>query len=84
MADPSRGPPLQKRAYEISNLLKDFKISGKISDLQPIQQKISRFNLLRIIVCNLEKRGLGSLVPRLPPPLARNYCVQGGGAWERG
>ena len=28
----SRGPPLPKRAYEISNLPKDFKISAKISD----------------------------------------------------
>ena len=31
-----RGPPLPKRAYEISNLPKDFRF-------QPIQQKISRF-----------------------------------------
>ena len=28
----SRGPPLPKRVYEISNLPKDFKISAKISD----------------------------------------------------
>ena len=30
--DKPRGPPLPKRAYEISNLPKDFKISAKISD----------------------------------------------------
>ena len=43
----SRGPPLPKRAYEISNLPKDFKISAKISDFSrfsKISAKISEFS----------------------------------------
>ena len=45
-----RGPPLPKRAYEISNLPKDFKISAKISDFSrfskrfQISAKISDFS----------------------------------------
>ena len=41
-----RGPPLPKRAYEISNLPKDFKISAKIQDFSKdfkISAKISDF-----------------------------------------
>ena len=34
-----RGPPLPKRAYEISNLPKDFKISAKISDFSRFSKR---------------------------------------------
>ena len=38
-----RGPPLPKRAYEISNLPKDFKISAKISDFSRFSKRLRRF-----------------------------------------
>ena len=40
----SRGPPLPKRAYEISNLPKDFKISAKISDFSRFSKRFQDFS----------------------------------------
>ena len=39
-----RGPPLPKRAYEISNLPKDFKISAKISDFSRFSKRFQDFS----------------------------------------
>ena len=39
----ARGPPLPKRAYEISNLPKDFKISAKISDFSRFSKRFQDF-----------------------------------------
>ena len=40
----ARGPPLPKRAYEISNLPKDFKISAKISDFSRFSKRFQDFS----------------------------------------
>ena len=55
-----RGPPLPKRAYEISNLPKDFKISVKISDFARISAEISRFHVISGEISRFQQRFHGS------------------------
>ena len=62
----SRGPPLPKRAYEISNLprfqrrFQDFKISAKISDFARISAEISRFHVISGEISRFQQRFHGS------------------------